>query len=839
MKKAVFVYNPRAAKQKHEQPWKRPGEMTYNSKAIGFEPGGGQVIFRLGFDRPRGASAVRVRATALGIFELYLNGDRVGHSTPDGYVYDELKPTWTDYRSRVFEYEYDLAAGLKEENVLVAVVSPGWWSGRISFGIYGYQPSAFCGEVEVSYPDGKSEIISEGWRTATGGPVRRADIWDGEYYDARCPDPTAQPEEFDWSDALPFVGAACEIVKPVGGPIRRRADLARRPISTLTYLAPEGGGEGDFGAIIPHKKRIGDECEAGVLAAGDSMILDFGQNMVGRPRIEIRAARGTKICGYFAEMLNDTGLASRGNDGPRGSLYIKNYRSALSRMTYVAAGEGVERYTPLHTFYGFRYLELTSDADIEVIGVAGEVISSDMRESGHIETDNPEVNRLISNILWGMRGNYLSVPTDCPQRDERLGWSGDTQIFCGAASYFCDVRAFFKKWLGDARDSQSGEGGAYCDVIPRVFVGRRNGNAAWGDAGLIVPHRLWLMYRDLDTLREHYDSMEEYMRYLEGFGLEGPNTAYGDWLNYENTDKRYIAVCYYAGDAALMAEFSRILGKPEREDYYYGLRRRIGEHFAEKYIALEDLTERSQTAYLLALKFDLLPENMRDRAIAALERKIIDNNYTLSTGFVGTGILNQTLSAVGLDKLCYSLLLQTADPSWLYSVRQGATTVWERWNSYTLERGFGDVGMNSFNHYAYGAVAEWMFSRMAGISPDPERPGFENFILCPRPDMREEGEIPEGQERIRRVRARYDSGHGRIESGWDYERGGFSYRFVIPEGTEARLELPVSEGCGRLLINGVIFTPAELGGGVCGGILTFALGAGSYLVREDTGGRKI
>ena len=830
MKKATFIYNPNDIKPTYPHPWKQPGGMTFNSKSIPFEPGCGQVIFRREFTRPAGVLA-KVRATALGIFELYINGRRVGHDTPDGIIYDELKPTWTDYRSRVFEYEYDITPYLKNSNVLVAVVSPGWWSGRITFGFYGFKSCAFCGEIELTYPDGHEEIISDGWKTTIGGAVRRADIWDGEYYDARYPDPTTNPERFDWIDAIPFTEATCRIVKPVGEPIRRRKDLERSPISAVVNLGTEGNAS-DYGRIRILRKKVGASCEVGKLHAGESLILDFGQNIVGRPRLLVKAKRGVVIRGYFAELLNDSGLASRGNDGPEGSLYIKNYRSALARLTYVAAGDGVECYVPLHTFYGFRYLELIADDDIEILEVAGEVITSDLREIGHIETDNAEVNRLISNIIWGQRGNYLSVPTDCPQRDERLGWTGDTQIFCGAASYFCDVSAFLKKWLGDARDSQIGEGGAYCDVIPRVFAGKNNGNAAWGDAGLIVPYRLWLMYRDKETIAEHYSSMEEYMRYLEQFGLEGPNTAYGDWLNYEKTDKRYIAVCYYAADAELMAQFSRILGKPEREAYYTELRRRIGEHFAEKYIANGELTEKTQTSYLLALKFNLLPEDMRAAAISALERKIIDNNYTLSTGFVGTGILNQTLSEVGLDKLCYSLLLQTADPSWLYSVHQGATTIWERWNSYTLERGFGDVNMNSFNHYAYGAVAEWMFSRMAGISPDPDAPGFEKFILCPRPDNRSESEIPAGQKRIGRVSARYDSVHGRIESGWEYERDGFTYHFVIPAGTCARVELPVC-GDGSIKINDVTFTPVELGGHLLNGILTFELGAGSYTIREN------
>lgn len=831
MIKAAFVFNPDDIREVYGHPWKRPGGMLYNSKELAFEPGRGQVLFRRDFSAGKEARKVTLRATALGIFELFLNGKRVGQRRGGKMVYDELKPTWTDYRSRVFEYEYDITGLCREENTLVAEVSAGWWSGRISFGIYGFRPCAFCGEIEIEYAGGGTELIADGWQTAIGGRVRRADIWDGEYYDSRIPDPSIEPGKYEWINAPDIGDIGCEVTKPVGGPIRVREDLERRPLSAVIYRGTVDNGT-DHGRIRTLCKRIGAGCERGGLAAGETLILDFGQNIVGRPRLAVKAKSGTVIRGYFAELLNDTGREDRGNDGPEGSLYIKNYRSALSRMTYVAAGEGCEVYTPLHTFYGFRYLELSADADIEILELAGEVITSEMRETGFIETDNAEVNRLISNISWGLRGNYLSVPTDCPQRDERLGWTGDTQIFCGAASYLCDVQSFLKKWLGDARDSQRDEQGAYCDVIPRVFPGKNNGNAAWGDAGLIVPWRLWLMYRDYETLAEHYDSMEEYMRYLDQFGLEGPNTAYGDWLNYEKTDKRYIAVCYYACDAELMVKFSRILGKPERETYYADLHRRICGHFSARYIVDGELTHKTQTAYLLALKFNLLPGEIRERAVHELERKIIDNNNTLSTGFVGTGILNQTLSDVGLDKLCYSLLLQTADPSWLYSVRQGATTIWERWNSYTLERGFGDVGMNSFNHYAYGAVAEWMFSRMAGISPDEERPGFEHFVLCPRPDMREDDEIPAGQTRIRRVKAVYDSPRGRIESGWAFEGDIFNYSCAIPKGTSARVEFPVSGSVESISVNGVDFTPAELGGVVSGGYLVFELGEGNYTLRQ-------
>ncbi len=826
MKKARFICNPGDVKPRYDHPWQRPGGMIYNSKEIDFEPGEGLVLFMREFALDRRVRRVLLRATALGIFELYLNGRNVGHETPDGIVYDRLKPTWTDYRSRVFEYEYDITASVRESNTLLCEVSAGWWSGRISFGIYGFLPSAFCGEIEIEYEDGTAEIIADGWKTAIGGRVRRADIWDGEYYDARVADPALYPEEYHWQDAVPADFATCDIVPPVGEPIRRRDDLTRAPISAVVHRGTVDNGT-DLGEIRVISKRVGAGCDKLTLRAGESVIFDFGQNLVGRPEMLLCAPRGTVIKGYFAELLNDSGLSSRGNDGPKGSMYIKNYRSALARLTYVASGEGEEHYEPLHTFYGFRYFELTADRDVDILWVWGAVITSELKETGHIETDNAEVNQLISNTVWGQRGNYLSVPTDCPQRDERLGWTGDTQIFCGAASYLCDIRGFMKKWLGDARDSQTGEGGAYCDVIPRVFAGGNNGNAAWGDAGLIVPWRLWLMYRDYDTVAEHYDSMEQYMKYLEQYGLEGPNTAYGDWLNYDVTDKRYIAVAYYACDADLMVKFSEILGKTDRAEHYKALHAAIVAHFREKYLDEGGLTVRTQTSCLLALKFDLLPEGVREDTVELLRRLIVDNNYTLSTGFVGTGILNQTLNELGLDDLCYSLLLQTADPSWLYSVRQGATTIWERWNSYTLEKGFGNVGMNSFNHYAYGAVVEWMFSGMAGIQPCNQRPGFETLRLAPRPDMR--ATLPAGQRHINHVYATYDSIRGRIESGWDRVGESIVYKFTVPRGLEAQVSLV---GMGEYLyVNDVKMTAEDLSGSCAEGKWSFTLGSGEYIIK--------
>lgn len=582
----------------------------------------------------------------------------------------------------------------------------------------------------------------------------------------------------------------------------------------------------ELGAINVISKTVGQNCEHLKIKAGQSVILDLGQEIVGWPKLTFKAERGTELEVFFAELLNDSGEKSRGNDGPRGSMYIMNYRSALARYVCIASGEDVETHAPSHVFYGFRYVEIKAKGDIELISVVGEVVGSDLKEVGTFGCDDPEVNQLYSNVVWGMRGNYLYIPTDCPQRNERLGWTGDTQIFCGAASYIADIRPFMHKWLTDARDSQIGYEGAYGDIIPKTNV-VGSGNAAWGDAGLIVPYRLWLMYHDEEIVRTHYDSMEFYMQYLTRNGLNGPNPVYGDWLNYDVTDKAYISACYYAYDAALMVKFSNILGKTDRAEHYAKLRDDIIAAWKEKYISDGYLTINTQCAYLLAFAFDMVPTELEAQFKERLRKLIVDNDYTLSTGFVGTGVLCQTLEKAGMSDLAYSLLLQTKDPSWLYSVRQGATTVWERWNSYTKERGFGDVGMNSFNHYAYGAVAEWLYSGVCGITPDESNTGFGHFIIKPTPDLRTF--IPEGQKRICCAKATYDSYRGKIESGWALKDGAYVYNIVIPEGTTATVSLITEKD--SLTFNTLEMTASELNATRDGDRLTFNLGAGSYVIK--------
>ena len=757
-----------------------------------------------------------LRITSLGNFEAILNGNRIGK--------DELTPLWTDYRHRVFEYEYDVLPYLKKKgnNLFGARVSSGWWSGRISNGYYGYKKTAVCAEIEIVYKDGSSEIIAtdSSWDAALCGPVLYADIWNGEWFDATIADPCVNYDSTNWSKAEIFTDYSCSIVPFEGEKVKVKEYIA--PKSAVVYLGIKDNGT-DFGEIKVVKRAVGDNCECIMLKAGQTLIMDFGEDVVGHPSIAIHALNGTMVKCLFAEMLNDSGDKSRGNDGPKGSLYIENYRSALSRFNYVAASTSSRRQLniirPIHTFYGFRYMEITADKDIIIECITAEVLGADLQYIGDFQCSNSLVNKLYKNIVRGMKGNYLGIPTDCPQRDERLGWTGDTQVFCGAASYIADTSKFLDKYLGDMRDSQKDRGGAYADICPAVFEKNFCASAAWADAGIIIPYKLWLMFGDKDLIAEHYSSMEEYMAFVDKeLGLQGSKAWFGDWLAYQETDKQYVAICYHYNNAVLMQKYSGILGETEREEYYKSLSQKILALYFEKYVLDGEITENSQTAYLLPLAFDMLSGDLKENTIKKLKDNIIKNNYTLTTGFLGTGLLNQTLAKVGLNDLAYSLLLQDCDPSWLYSIKQGATTIWERWNSYTKQNGFGNVKMNSFNHYAYGAVAEWFYAYVAGIRPDSQNVGFnERFILAPMPDTK---------KRITSAKATYRD----ILSEWYYEDERLVYHFIIPDGA-AQVEISLANGKKTIEINDIAFDEKSLGGEIIDNKMVFELTAGEYIVK--------
>ncbi len=781
-------------------PWENKLVMTDQFKAI--ETRHGLALFRKSFSATQ-SDKVTIDATALGIFELYCNGKRVGRIDENGNeVFDELKPGYYEFRKRALYFSYDLTPYLTDgENVLLAAVAPGWRNGRIAFNAFEGENEAFFAKITVN---DDAIYTDSDWLATWGGRVRAADIWDGELYNANYPSynemSTAGYDVSDWSTPT-VVTQDIEITPFIGPTVIVRPELTRKPISLTVHQGTIDNGteHGEINVVYAAENQ-----EAISLKNGQVLTYDLGQNMVGWPVITVKGNAKTTIQLRAAEFLNDSGSEARGNDGPKGSVYTINYRSARAKAYYILGGEPEgESYQPTFSFFGFRYIEITADADVEILSFRADVIGSAIRETGKMETSNALVNQLISNIIWGQRGNYLYVPTDCPQRDERLGWTGDTQIFCNTAAYNADVRMFFHKWLQDARDSQADWGG-YPDVIPAARV-VGCGGAAWGDAGIIVPYVMWKMYGDVELLRDHYDSMVKHMNMLEARDIETPHkhAAYGDWLAYEPSDHWMVSVCYAAFDARLMVQIAQVLGKHTDanrfQNYFNALKHRFLTFYCDENGDLLP-QHRTQTAYLLALKFDLLAEKNRPAAIAALRQKIIDNGHKLSTGFVGTGILAQTLAEIGENDLAYSLLLQRENPSWLYSVDQGATTIWERWNSYTLATGFGNVGMNSFNHYAYGAIQEWMYRHVAGIEYDPAAPGFERAILQPKPDTRTADELPEGQENIKYVNTSYDSYHGTIVSNWSTENG-FTYYCEVPVPT--RLYLPILTKNDSFTLDGV------------------------------------
>lgn len=777
----------------------------------------GIPMFRKTFELEKKViKSAKIYSSALGVYDLFINGKRVGTTSDDNkIVYDELKPGWTDYSKTVQYTTYDVTNMiLQGNNVIGAQVASGWWRGPVCHGQYGNPDLGFIGKLVISFSDGSSKTVvtDNTWRTSSEGAVRMADIYMGETYDARKESTwnTIGYDDSFWMQTSVSNDFKGQLKAFVGPAVQVRPELTRQPVTITQYNGKKENGT-TYGIINTIKMVKGQGTIH--LKKDETVVYDMGQNMVGWVKFTAKSNAGTQMKIRFGEMLNDSGQTSKGNDGPAGSIYTANLRSAKATLKYTFKGakEG-ETYQPSLTFFGFRYCEITATDDVQIESLSAEVVGSANKEGSSFKTSNPLVNQLYSNIIWGQRSNFLSIPTDCPQRDERLGWTGDTQIFSRAASYNADVASFFHKWMGDMRDSQRKDG-AFPDVAPIAWVGY--GQGAWGDAGIIVPWNIYLMYNDIDLIAENFESMEKHMDFLaaqagNGFRFNGSGTNYGDWIAYEKTDNRYVSVCYYAYVARLMSKMSAALSLKTGDVYdmkqakYSTLYEKIKDEYQKRYVHPDgSLKESSQTAYLLALKLGLFSNvKAKENGVAYLTKKIADNGDKLSTGFIGTGTLNQTLSENGAINTAYNLLLQRNNPSWLYSVDQGATTIWERWDSYTLEKGFGDVSMNSFNHYAYGAIGEWMFRYMAGIDTDESKPGFKHIHLQPMPDLR--NQLPIGQERITLVEGKYHSYYGPVKSSWKMDKKGkIAYTIAIPANTTATLTLPLQKNTDSFFESGV------------------------------------
>jgi alpha-L-rhamnosidase len=792
--------------------------------------GNGAVpMFRTAFSLDKKVRSARLYASGLGVYDVFINGKRVGN--------DEFKPGWTDYLKTVFYSTYDVTDLLRGGgNAIGAYVSSGWWKGGVAHGKYGDPALGFIAKLVVNYTDGTSATIvsaPDTWKSSVNGAIRMGDIYNGETFDARkvSVGEWSSPNFDDaaWFACTENTDFSGEIKAFVGPTVQVRPQLQRRPVSITKYegVTQTGTTYGKINILqtlaSPAAIDLGSEQTA---------VYDMGQNMVGWVKFKVKGAAGTTLTIRFAEWLNDDGSAERGNDGPGGSIYRIALRGAKTTLTYTLRGDPQgEEFHPSTTFFGFRYCDVKATDKVEIQQLVGEVVGTAAEEGASFATSHAAVNQLYSNIQWGQRGNFLSIPTDCPQRDERLGWTGDIQIFGRAATYNADLAGFFHKWMGDMRDGQRADG-AFPDVAPHNWVDW--GASAWADAGIIIPYTTYLMYADKGILEENYAAMERYMGFLAaqsggGYAYNGAYDRYGDWVAYTATDRRYISVCYYAYAALLMEKISTALDYADKTAFYAALYRNIKAEFNTRYVKSDGRLQQqantdTQTAYLLALKLDLFPnEAIRTAGIERLKALIVNNGNKLNTGFVGTGTLNQTLSDVGLTDIAYNLLLQRANPSWLYSVDQGATTIWERWNSYTLESGFNsDISMNSFNHYSYGAVGEWMYRYMAGINADEANAGFKHIILAPQPDLRTA--LPAGQERITSASASYESYYGTVRSAWQVEQNGVKYNFTVPANTTATLTLPLSSDSDKVFEGNIPAANAQ-------GVMSFAI-AGKRAVME-------
>ncbi|MGB7159778.1 MAG: family 78 glycoside hydrolase catalytic domain, partial [Tepidisphaeraceae bacterium] len=718
-------------------------------------------------------------ATALGIYELSINGVRIGD--------DELRPGWTEYKKRVYYQAYDVTPQIRSgRNAIGAILGDGWYAGYFGFNgnrnIYVGEPR-FGAQVNIEYADGSSEIIAtdESWKAAYG-PIREADLLMGCTYDASREMPDWDTPEFNDAKWQPVVVSDAPKIAVRAQPTDSVKRIEELPARTITEPKP------------------------GVY------VFDLEQNMVGWIRAKFSARKGDAVRFRFAEMLN-----------PDGTLYTTALRGARATDTYIAAKDGeIAReivWEPRLTFHGFRYVEITGVASKpDLRAVTGIVAHNVMPRTGWYECSDPLVNQLVKNIAWGQKGNYLEVPTDCPQRDERLGWTGDAQFFVRTGAYNFDVASFFTKWLVDLdQDSQHADG-KFADVAPDVLGG--GGNTAWGDAGIICPYTIWQMYGDTRIIAQHYDAMVRCMDYftknskdhVRGVG------AYGDWLNLDNKTKpQVIGTAYYHYDARLMSEMAAAIGKTEDAQRYAKLAGEIKAAFQKSFVQPDGgLLESGQTGYALAFTMDLIPADLREKSAAKFALEIEKKDWHLATGFIGTPRLLPGLSDAGRDDVAYRLLLTKTFPSWLFPVTLGATTMWERWDGWHPERGFQDPGMNSFNHYAFGSVGQWLYMTSAGI--DADGPGFKRIVI--RPTV---------TDKLTHASSKYDSIRGMIESGWEKKDGKLTITCVIPPNTTATVHVPAAEparvtegGNPASQARGVKFVKAENGAAV------YEVGSGRY-----------
>ena len=679
--------------------------------------------------------------TAFGLYQMHINGQRVGN--------DYFSPGWTDYNKRIYYRTYDVTNMLKNgDNAIGAILADGWYAGYIGFGLnrnhYGEKPRLLA-QLRIEFKNGSSDIITtdSSWK-ASLGPILEADFLMGETYDARREMPGWATADFNDTNWLP-VQTGSELSPQVHA-------VVSQPVTVFTELSP-------LQITEPIQGRY---------------VFDMGQNFAGVVRLKVRGKSGQKVTLRFAERLK-----------PDGTIYTENLRSARAIDSYICKGNEMETWQPYFTFHGFQFVELTGlnyKPDRETI--TGIALSSDTPVVGYFECSDEMVNKLYSNIVWTQRMNFIDIPTDCPQRDERLGWTGDAQVYIRTASMNCDVQAFFTKWLVDLTDAQRTDG-QFPMVAPLKSQGiSDDGGPAWADAGVICPWTIYKVYSDKRILERHYTTMTRFIDFCRNRCTEGllpPEKfhCFGDWLNIEDdTPKDVLYMAYFAHSTKLTAQAACVLGKTQDALMYHNLFDKIKTVFNKTYVDTDGrIRGDSQTAYVLAIAYNLLDEDKMSMAAGHLIDKIKNRDWHLSTGFVGTKDLMTVLTSIGRTDVAYRLLRNDTFPSWGFSIKHGATSIWERWDGWTPEKGFQDPSMNSFAHYSFGAVAQWMFENIGGI--DTDSPGFKRVIIRPQPG----GNLTYAKNSYKSIR-------GRIATDWKIVEGNFLLSVTLPANTTAMVYVP-------------------------------------------------
>jgi alpha-L-rhamnosidase len=750
-------------------PW---GDLKYTRLAL-FPP----PYLRKGFTISKPVLRATLYATALGLVDLHLNGHRVSE--------DRFTPGWTDYSKRVYYRTYDVTKLLQRgSNALGAILADGWYSGYIGYeqerNHYGRKPR-FRGQLQVDYADGSSQVIGTGpnWK-ASDGAIGEADFLMGEEYDARLETHWDKPEFDDRQWAAVDVGAEMDPVLQAdpGPPVRSFASLEAKGLS---------------------------EPKRGIY------VFDMGQNFAGVARLKFWGKRGRVITLRFGERLN-----------PDGTIYTANLRGARATDTYVCGGDGVETWEPRFTYHGFQYVEVTGlERRATLDTIVGVALSSATADAGRFVCSDPMLNRLERNIYWTQRANFMDIPTDCPQRDERLGWMGDAQVYIDAATLHEDVHGFFTKWLVDVQDAQRADG-QYPQVAPLKVAGD-DGGPGWADAGVICPWAIYEAYGDRRVLERHYDSMARFIEFCKGrstadFLPPKEFHCFGDWLNInDETPITVIYTAYFAHSTKLMARIAEVLGKTADAARYNELFENIRGAFNRAYVGSDGRIEGdTQADYVLALSFGLLDSDKAKLAAQYLVENIRKHQWHVSTGFIGTKSLMLALAEVGRNDVAERLIHNDTFPSWGFSIKHGATSIWERWDGWTPEKGFQDPGMNSFAHYAFGAVYQWMVEDLGGIRSSG--PGYKTMVIAPQLDSR-----------LSSADTTYESIRGPIETHW--KRAGNRVRLAIsiPANTTATVRIPAEDATdvsesNRLASRapGVRFLEMD------GGSAVFEIGSGAY-----------